>query len=82
MISKEDFLKSKGWSTWYHHDYWVHPKMVKGSKNKDYTKYGLPTDAAFIREAEEYLLSVDSEFNCPLNFDGCKKNCGSYGCGN
>lgn len=26
--------------------------------------------------------SSDTKFKCPIDYKGCKKNCGSYGCGN
>ena len=27
-------------------------------------------------------LPVKSDWKCPINHEGCVKNCGSYGCGN
>lgn len=42
------------------------------------------------REANRQLRAKDAEierlkrglFKCPINHEGCTRNCGSYGCGN
>lgn len=47
---KQDFLKQKGWHTWYHPSYWVHEKLVKNSQAQDYTNYGMSLDAAYSHE--------------------------------
>ncbi len=49
---EEEFLKSRGWSTWYHHDYWVHPKTIKDKSRQDYTDYGLSMQDAVKYELE------------------------------
>lgn len=49
---KIDFLESRGWHTWYHHDYWVHKKLVKDPTRQDYTNYGMNTDQAYEFEME------------------------------
>lgn len=47
MKSKEEFLKEKGWHTWYNPDYWVHPKTIKDKTRQDYTEYGLNLEDAY-----------------------------------
>lgn len=44
----EIFLRSRGWSTWYSEDYWVHPDMV--DPGKDHTQRGTSLRLAFIYE--------------------------------
>lgn len=43
---EEKFLEERGWSTWYHRDYWVHPKTIKDPSRQDYTNYGMSMEAA------------------------------------
>jgi len=50
MVNKEEFLKSKGWHTWYHPNYWVHTKLVTNPAAQDYTNYGMSLDAAYSHE--------------------------------
>jgi hypothetical protein len=33
------------------------------------------------KDAIELVKKADG-FKCPINYEGCTKNCGSYGCGN
>ena len=49
---KVKFLESRGLHTWYHHDYWVHRKLVKYPDRQDYTNYGMSTDRAYEFEME------------------------------
>lgn len=44
---KQDFLRSKGWYTWYHPNYWVHSKLITNPKAQDETNYGMTLDAAY-----------------------------------
>ena len=46
LEEKQEFLKSKGWSTWYNPKYWVHPEMVEDPASMDYTNYGMNIDDA------------------------------------
>lgn len=43
---KKVFLESRGWHTWYHHDYWVDPSLKVG----DYTDWGFNLDQAYEHE--------------------------------
>ena len=49
----EIFLKSRGWSTWYNDNYWIHPKTVSDPEKQDYTNYGMDLQSAFITEVEK-----------------------------
>lgn len=51
---KEKFLVSKGWSKWYHDDYWVNAKMVEDPKVQDFTNYGLTLKDAYRAETENW----------------------------
>ena len=37
----EDWLRERGWSTWYNENYWVHRDSVEDSTKQDYTNYGM-----------------------------------------
>lgn len=53
MISlkeQEHYVKSKGWSTWYHSNYWVHTKTIVDPNCQDYTSYGLSLNSAYCFE--------------------------------
>lgn len=47
-------------------------------------------DSLYKREYEMFHRELDRvfgvkrsrEWKCPINYPGCIKNCGSYGCGN
>lgn len=43
---KQDFLRSRGWYTWYHPNYWVHEKLVRKPQAQDCTNYGMALDDA------------------------------------
>jgi hypothetical protein len=55
---KIEFLKSKGWSTWYHEDYWVHEKTVVDPTRQDYTNYGMDLYSAY-----EYEINGGKPFD-------------------
>jgi hypothetical protein len=44
------WLAERGWSAWYHPDYWVHRKMVADPNRQDYTDYGLKKREAYAFE--------------------------------
>ena len=52
-LSKEDFLKSKGWSTWYNEKYWVNPKLVSDPRKQEYTNYGMDLESAYFHEIND-----------------------------
>lgn len=47
---KEKWLTERGWSTWHHQNYWVHPDSVEDKKSQDYTNYGMNLDDAVAYE--------------------------------
>lgn len=49
---KEALLIQKGWSLWYHHDYWVHPKTIVDPTRQDHTNYGMSLDKAYEYETQ------------------------------
>lgn len=36
-------------------------------------------NAAWENQINQYF---EENFKCPINVEGCKENCGNYGCGN
>jgi hypothetical protein len=53
MISlkiQEEYVISKGWSTWYNKGYWVNPKTIVDPKSQDYTNYGMDLNSAYCFE--------------------------------
>lgn len=46
MSQSKEFLLSRGWSTWYSENYWVHPESVEDPKSQDYTNYGMSLEDA------------------------------------
>lgn len=46
-LDKIEFLKSKGWHTYYNENYWVHPKTVQDKRIQDYTNYGMSLEQAY-----------------------------------
>ena len=49
----EEELRRRGWDTWYHEDYWVHPKLIKDPSRQDYTNYGMSLEDALKFEGLE-----------------------------
>jgi len=49
-MDKRELLKSKGWSTWYNENYWVHPQFA--SPSVDYTTRGMNTNEAYDFETD------------------------------
>jgi hypothetical protein len=47
MDDRVEFLKERGWSTWYHPDYWVNPKTIENPVIQDYTNYGMSLEQAY-----------------------------------
>lgn len=43
----ETFLTRRGWSAWYHPDYWVHPDAVTDPTTMNYTNYGMRPEHAY-----------------------------------
>ena len=43
----EKFLYDRGWTTYYHKNYWVHPDAVEDPKIQDYTDYGMTLEFAY-----------------------------------
>ena len=39
-LQQERLLKL-GWSQYYHHNYWVNPKVITDKHRQDYTNYGM-----------------------------------------
>ncbi len=55
---KRDFLYSKGWTTLWHHDNWVHRGIMKGA-NLDYC--GVDIDSALrIQKQEDEKLNANN----------------------
>jgi hypothetical protein len=50
LKTQEKFIKSKGWSTWYNPNYWVHEKTVVEPNKQDYTDYGMDLNSAYCFE--------------------------------
>ena len=53
MISlkiQEEYVISKGWSTWYNKGYWVNPKTISDNKSQNYTDYGMDLNSAYCFE--------------------------------
>jgi hypothetical protein len=50
---KKEFLKSRGWSTWYNENYWVNPAVVVDKKRQDHTNYGMDLESAYFHEINE-----------------------------
>lgn len=50
LKEQEDFIKLRGWSTWYNEKYWVHPKVITDEKCQDYTNYGMDLNSAYCFE--------------------------------
>ena len=50
LNKQENYIKSKGWSTWYNEKYWVHPKTVEDSAKQDFTLYGMDLNSAYCFE--------------------------------
>ena len=46
MNQDAEFLRSKGWHTWYNEKYWVHPECVEDKTRMDYTNYGMTIEDA------------------------------------
>jgi hypothetical protein len=61
-----DYLRRRGWATWYNENYWVHPKTVQDPKVQDFTNYGLDLEAAiaFEREKRRPFPSIGSAERC------------------
>lgn len=41
------YLIDRGWTTWYHDDYWVHPKTIEDKNKQDFTNYGMNVKDAY-----------------------------------
>jgi len=50
LKEQENYIKSKGWSTWYNEKYWVHPKTIVDDNRQDYTNYGMDLNSAYCFE--------------------------------
>jgi hypothetical protein len=50
---KDQFLRKRGWATWYNDNYYVHPKVVADPSRQDYTNYGMNIDDAYRYETTE-----------------------------
>jgi hypothetical protein len=46
----EEFLRERGWDTWYGDDYWVNPNLVVEPTVQDYTNYGMDLKSAYAHE--------------------------------
>lgn len=44
---KKKFIEKCGWETWYHPNYWVHPKTIKDPQSQDYTNYGMSLEKSY-----------------------------------
>lgn len=41
------YLVDRGWSQWFHVNYWVHRETVEDPESQDYTDYGMPLEDAY-----------------------------------
>lgn len=62
---KQKFAISKGWSTYYHEDYWVNPKVVTDPQRQNYTDYGRSLDGVLLYESRI----------CNLTNEACVRQC-------
>lgn len=51
-LTKDEMIK-RGWSTWYHPNYWVHRKTIADPTRQDYTNYGFSFEDAVRYELGE-----------------------------
>jgi len=63
-MEDEEFLKSRGWYTWYNYNYWVHEKTVKDPSRQDCTYYGFTKEDAVKYEKGE--INAGKPFNGAL----------------
>jgi hypothetical protein len=75
----EKFLSERGWSTWYHPDYWVHTKTIADPKQQDHTNYGMHLEDAYLFETKK-LPPFQPAFGIPrLNMEAQGRECIAQG---
>ena len=55
--------------------------IMENTTDQDLLMWGEQT-VSHIRTTLAELKGGKDEWKCPINYTGCTKNCGSYGCGN